>query len=67
MLIARIAAGQYIIHGSNRNEVDMFRRILSSAFKVLIVFIIGTVILGFLFVRHLLSLITDVINEMFRP
>ena len=44
----------------------MFRRILSFAFKVLIVFIIGTVILGFLFIRHLLSLITDVINEMFR-
>ena len=66
MLIVRIAAGQYTIHGSNRNEVDMFRRILSFAFKVLIVFIIGTVILGFLFIRHLLSLITDVINEMFR-
>ena len=67
MLIVRIAMGQYIIPESNRNEVDVFRQILSFALKVLIVFIIGTVILSFLFVRHLLRIVTDVTNEIFRP
>ena len=66
MLIAHIATGQYIIHENNRNEVDMFRQILSFTFKVLIVFIIGTVVLSILLVRHFLRLVTDVTNELFR-
>ena len=44
----------------------MFMQILSFTFKVLIVFIIGTVILSILLVRHFLRLVTDVTNELFR-